>query len=134
MALLLGGCGLLLKTPYSAPEVSMPQGWSAASAPTAESLSTSLAGWSSGFGDPVLDRLVEQALLRNNDLAAATIRVRRAQLQAGLAADQMIPTLGATASTSHEKDIRHGGGTARLRVERVGQLRGRPVGKAFQSV
>ncbi|EGJ50340.1 RND efflux system, outer membrane lipoprotein, NodT family [Desulfocurvibacter africanus subsp. africanus str. Walvis Bay] len=113
MALLLGGCGPLLKTPYSAPEVSMPQGWSAASAPTAESLSTSLAGWSSGFGDPVLDRLVEQALLRNNDLAAATIRVRRAQLQAGLAADQMIPALGATASTSHEKDIRHGGGTAR---------------------
>lgn len=112
MAVLLAGCGPLLKTPYSSPEVSMPQDWRVASASSAVP-GASLANWTSGFHDPELDRLVELALQRNNDLAAAGIRVRQAQLQAGLAADELIPALGANASTSHEKDIRHGRSTTR---------------------
>jgi outer membrane protein TolC len=41
-------------------------------------------------------RLIDEALRKNNDLAAATIKVRRAQLQAGLAEDAFVPALGAS--------------------------------------
>ena len=46
--------------------------------------------WWRNFNDPELNRLVELALARNNDLAAAAIRLRRAQYQAGLAEDKLI--------------------------------------------
>src|SRR5690606_8801753 len=49
--------------------------------------------WWTAFGDPKLDQVVEQALAKNNDLAAAAIAVRRAQLQAGLASEQLKPQL-----------------------------------------
>ena len=79
-SLLLSGCASL-QTPYTAPVTQVPTQWQYASAATA----TNTDPWWTRFNDPVLDQLVEQALLRNNNLAAATIRVRQAQLQARLA-------------------------------------------------
>jgi len=60
--------------------------------------------WWTAFGDDRLDRVVDKALAKNNDLAAAAILVRRAQLQAGLAGDQLLPHASAdgSASTSRE--------------------------------
>ncbi len=54
--------------------------------------------WWTAFGDPNLDRLVEQVLAQNKDLAATAILVRRARLTARLAGDPLLPHLTAAAS------------------------------------
>jgi outer membrane protein TolC len=48
-------------------------------------------------------RLIDEALRKNNDLAAATIKVRRAQLQAGLAEDAFVPGPGRQLGSSASK-------------------------------
>ena len=47
--------------------------------------------WWTRFGDPAIERLVAAALARNQDLAAAALLVRRAQLQAGIADARRLP-------------------------------------------
>ncbi|WP_241911581.1 efflux transporter outer membrane subunit [Telmatospirillum siberiense] len=93
-------CGPLIETPYAPPEIAVPAQWSEADAipPTPPS------PWWRRFDDADLDLLIEEALARNNDLAAATIKVRKARLQAGLAADKLVPALSADASVAGSKD------------------------------
>lgn len=70
----LTGCAT--QTAYQRPDVQVPAGWQqAASAP---SESAPLSPWWKGLGDPVLSRLIDEALARNNNLAQAAIKVRRA--------------------------------------------------------
>ena len=57
------------------------------------------------MNDPVLDQLVADVLARNNNLAAATIRVRRAQLQAGLAEQALQPALAGSASMGTRRSL-----------------------------
>lgn len=58
--------------------------------------------WWKRFNDPALDVLVERALARNPDLAVSALRVRQAQLRAGLADSARLPrvngSVGASAS------------------------------------
>src|SRR5690606_35026976 len=88
-ALALAGCGAMMKTPYTAPEVAMPGQWQAPAVPAQQAMSAY--PWWHRFNDPALNALVGEALRTNNDLAAATIRVRRAQLIAGLAQSDQYP-------------------------------------------
>ena len=97
--LLLSGCGFLLESRYTAPDVALPAKWQTAS----ESSEPLIDRWWIEFNDPALDALVAAALVRNNDLAVATLKVRRAQLAAGLAANDFLPVLGATGSASREE-------------------------------
>lgn len=118
----LSGC---MSSTFETPSVQLPAAYphGTASAPDA-ALLASQGRWWTGFGDARLDQLVEDVLARNNDLAAATILVRRAQLQAGLAAAQLMPqfsgdanatrvqrddgtdrTYGASLSASYEVDL-----------------------------
>ncbi|PCE26902.1 RND transporter [Paraburkholderia acidicola] len=85
------------------PPVDMPAHWNSPVSSTAASAS---ALWWHSFGDPVLDGLIEDALKTNNDLAAAAIRVYRAQLQAGLSNTNLTPdvTLGANGNVSRSLD------------------------------
>ncbi|MGE4423129.1 MAG: efflux transporter outer membrane subunit [Pseudodesulfovibrio sp.] len=99
----LSGCGALLKTEFTPPQTTTPAQW--ASAPA----ETSPAQWPTDFGDPELARLVALALERNNDLAAAAIKVRKAQYQAGLAWEDMTPNLSASLGTDSEKSLKRGG-------------------------
>jgi len=62
------------------------------------------ARWWTVFGDPNLDRLVDQVLVQNHDLAAAAILVRRARLTARLAGDPLLPHLTADASGETRHD------------------------------
>jgi NodT family efflux transporter outer membrane factor (OMF) lipoprotein len=110
LALLLSGCASSLHTPYAAPATSVPTQWQYANGGT--NAVASLSPWWTGFNDPVLNQLVDQALARNNDLAAATIRVRRAQLQVGLAENQFGPTFSGNVSTGVSKSL-NGGGTGK---------------------
>lgn len=61
--------------------------------------------WWRNFNDPVLNGLVDAVLARNNDLAAAAIRVRRAQYQAGLTEDKLIPQLGGDANVTRNRNL-----------------------------
>jgi NodT family efflux transporter outer membrane factor (OMF) lipoprotein len=99
----LSGCGALLKTEFTPPETTTPAQWASAPVGTA-----SPADWPTDFGDPELARLVKLALERNNDLAAAAIKVRKAQYQAGLAWEDMTPDLSASLGTDSEKSLKRG--------------------------
>ncbi len=110
LSLLLTGCGALLRTEYQPPETTTPEQWTATGNATTDNVTTaSLADWPTDFGDPELTRLVELALKRNNDLAAAAIKVRKAQLQAGLAFDDLLPDLSATVKSDHSLNLAKGG-------------------------
>lgn len=102
LALALSGCGTLVKTPYSAPVVDAPARWQ-----HAPSLSVALTDspWWKSFGDAQLDALIERVLANNNDLAAAGIVVRKAWLQAGLAADKQNPALSASVGASRSREL-----------------------------
>ncbi|WP_179402871.1 efflux transporter outer membrane subunit [Burkholderia guangdongensis] len=103
-AALLAGCANTRVQPP--PTVNMPAHWTVhdAAGDAARTPPSALFGlfdrpetalaptlWWRDFGDPVLDRLIADALIANNDLAAAAIRVYRAQLQAGLVATNLTP-------------------------------------------
>jgi NodT family efflux transporter outer membrane factor (OMF) lipoprotein len=66
----------------------------------------SAGSWWTVFGDERLDRLVDQVLARNNDLAAAAILVRKAQIEAGIAADALNPQASGDASASISQTAR----------------------------
>ena len=97
LALLLGGCAA---TPYETPKVPMPAAFAHAGESTS---STAVAtNWWMQFNDPGLNSLVSTVLEKNNDLAAAALRVQQAQLQAKLTRLDQFPDIsgGLGASTS----------------------------------
>jgi NodT family efflux transporter outer membrane factor (OMF) lipoprotein len=110
--LLLAGCTAPLRSTYQTPAVTLPGNWHHGSAAIDRQL---LDHWWQRFDDPTLDRLIEEVLDRNNDLAAATILVRRAQLQAELAGSARLPSLSAQGNGaishglggSEQKEIRN---------------------------
>ncbi len=95
IATALGGCASF-NGPYQSPSVNLPAEYRYAITGTAVA---SRDAWWKNFNDPKLNRLIESALVRNNNLAAATIRVRRAQLQAGLADNNLMPQFSGSANT-----------------------------------
>jgi len=62
--------------------------------------------WWKAFQDPVLDQLIDRALRTNNDLAAATLRVRKARLEAGLVDTSLTPTVSAGATSEAARDLK----------------------------
>ncbi len=96
----LAGCGP--STPYERPEMTIPAQWSQPVSPPERK---EISDWWTAFRDPALNQLIDEALQKNSDLAIAAIRVRRAQLQAGLAEDKMRPQLGAQASAELNRQL-----------------------------
>ncbi|WP_332688029.1 TolC family protein [Devosia sp.] len=91
-AMALAGCSSLT-TPYVRPALPNAPAWqdsAAISAPVAA------AQWWRSFGDSKLDQLVVAVLQNNNDILAATLRVRKALLQADLAGAAKTPVLSGT--------------------------------------
>ena len=87
--LLSSGCSLLPRSELKAPQVSLPQQWQSRTVTSTEVANREQ--WWKNFNDPLLDELIDKALRTNNDLAAATIKVRRAQLQSGLTDTNLTP-------------------------------------------
>ena len=104
--LMLGACaGPRPKIPMSA-SVTPPQAWRA---------DTSRAGdvsasWWQAFGDPVLTRVVDAALINNIDIALAASRVTEARGQFHLAKARTLPDVVAGAGGGRERDINPGFG------------------------
>lgn len=107
MAIALGGCGSLIETPYQQPAVQVPADWQQ----QAERQAGAQADWWKAFGDNQLDRLVELALEKNNDLGTALLNIRRARLQAGLAREAQWPQPSAGFDAGRSRDLGGGGST-----------------------
>jgi NodT family efflux transporter outer membrane factor (OMF) lipoprotein len=103
LALGLAGCSAHLHTPYTTPEVQLPPSWASESAGAAMVRDQ----WWKTFNDPELNRLIEEVLRRNNDLAAAAIVVRKALLQAELADSSRLPGVAVEGSASHSHDLQN---------------------------
>ena len=99
LAVVLSACAA---TPYETPKVPMPAQFAHAGEGT--SAATVATNWWMQFNDPGLNGLVSAVLAKNNDLAAAALRVQQAQLQAKLTRLDQFPNLsgglGATTSSS----------------------------------
>lgn len=108
-AALLAACAS--PTAYRTPDVAVPSQWQQGAALSAlpAGVSQMVADrWWERFGDPQLTRLVDEALKRNNNLAVAAIQVRRAQLQAGLAASAQLPSVSVGANSSASRLLDNG--------------------------
>jgi multidrug efflux system outer membrane protein len=101
VALLLSAC--TMGPDYKRPEVSLPQDLGLAQSPNPAAQK-----WWALFGDPVLDRLVDEALAKNRDLAAAAERIEQARAQAGIARSAQFPVAGVEATRSRDRSSQLG--------------------------
>ncbi len=103
-ALMLSGCSdLLPRSQYIRPAASLPSQWQEATV-TGTTVAASEKWWQD-FNDPTLNELIELALKANNNLAAATVRVRRAQLSAKLTDTNQTPSVSVGANSSLRRDL-----------------------------
>lgn len=105
MIVVLGGCiSLLPRSRYTRPEVAIPGEWHE----TASTGTSVAAGekWWQDYKDPGLNGLIEKALTSNNDLAAATIRVKRARLSARLTDTNLTPSVSAGVTSTLTRDLK----------------------------
>ncbi|HCJ7330847.1 TPA: efflux transporter outer membrane subunit [Citrobacter freundii] len=97
-SMLLSGCASLTRTPYMPPNPPMPARYEHARAE--DTIAARQSQWWREFNDPGLNAVVDLAVARNPDLAAAAIRVRRATLQARRAGVALLPVPSGGGSTS----------------------------------
>jgi outer membrane protein TolC len=120
LALLMSGC-TTLGPDYHAPRVDVPSQWHEASKVSAVHDATQQAAlrtWWRAFHDPVLDRLVDTALARNQDLAIARTRLtqaraERVQVAAGLGPNVSVGGMGQALRSSERLDWPPGIGESR---------------------
>lgn len=110
-------------TPYHTPDIKVPNQYNGASISGGNqsiNSSTDYAAsnvaddaWWTAFGDSEFNALVERLFERNPDLAVATLRVRRAQLAAGISQDARYPHLGSQAGASTGRNLKTGDSTGK---------------------
>lgn len=98
IALCLSGCALT-PLPADPPAPPLPADWQHATAATGDAVT---AQWWRSFDSAELDALVEDALVRNQDLVAAVARTRQAQALATIAGADLLPALGAGIDAGRE--------------------------------
>src|SRR5690606_39188235 len=101
-AAMLAGC--TVGPDYARPTMELPGAWSPApetvTAAGAAEVSTVRADWWTSFGDPVLSRMVEQALAANDDIMLAAARVSEARAILRFTEADRLPQLDAEASAA----------------------------------
>lgn len=98
VAFALAGCATVPQESSSALPFAVPPGWSGDSSMAAPAGATSLAQWWQRFDDPLLSRLVEEALRANTDVASAEAAVRQARALRDVAAAALLPFVSGSAS------------------------------------
>ena len=93
VSLLVAGCAV--QPDYRRPEMDLPQAWKEAAPRPAPS-----EAWWRVYGDPALERLVEEALAQNTDVLVAAARVDEARALLGEARAGLRPEVGANASAA----------------------------------
>lgn len=112
--LTLAGCAPV-GPDYAPPESSAPPAWHTEirQGLSAESVETrQLARWWSTLEDPVLNRLIEQAVINNLDLKQALARVREARARLGISEAGLFPALDAGGSAGRSKSSENSGSGA----------------------
>ncbi len=100
--LALGGC-MSLGPDYQRPSVEAPAQWPGAGADEAVS-----ATWWMSYNDPVLERMIDEALLRNLDLRQAIARVDEARAVLGIVRADQYPGVSANAGASRNRMSQEG--------------------------
>lgn len=90
LALALAGC--TVGPDYKQPEMELPTAWSAAPS-GAQAADRAGERWWSLYRDPVLDKLMDEALAHNADLQVALARVQEARALAGIADAERYPSV-----------------------------------------
>ncbi len=98
----LVGC-TSLSTEYMRPDLPAGPTWPASAA--AGETKVSADQWWLAFKDPDLTRLIGDVVARNNDIFAATVRARRARLQANLATNALFPKLNGSLNSSRSRPL-----------------------------
>jgi len=98
LATLLAGCAV--GPDYQRPAVDLPAGWQSA---PGQGISAQGERWWTLYADPVLDRLIEDALANNQDLALAAARVDEARAVLRIADAQFVPSVDATAQADRSR-------------------------------
>jgi NodT family efflux transporter outer membrane factor (OMF) lipoprotein len=105
-SLVLGGCsGLLPRSQYTRPDAALPQQWQEPSV-TGRAVANAEQWWRD-FNDPTLSELIDRALKTNDNLAAAAIKVRRAQLNASLTDTNLTPSVSVTVNSNISHDLKN---------------------------
>ena len=93
----LSACGSLAPVaPYSRPALQLPSADTTAG-------NADLRSWWTGFNDPVLNALLDEAQRNNQDLALATARVIESQASTAQSHANLFPTVDLTANTARRK-------------------------------
>ena len=93
----LSGC-MTVGPDYSRPQVDTPDQWPGATATEAVSST-----WWKAYGDPVLDQMVDEALVHNLDLRRAIARVDEARAALGITRADEYPGVSAKAGASRNR-------------------------------
>ena len=110
-AALLAGCA---NTAYERPALNVPAQWpslpaASRSAANASALAqTSASNWWLALDDAQLTALIDLALEKNNNLAAAAYKVRNAQLAAGNAMGKRLPSASGNLSSNASRSLKDG--------------------------
>ena len=99
LAALLAGCAGL-NPDYTRPAVDLPQAWRDA---PAEGVRAQEAPWWKVYGDPVLDRLIEEALANNASVMLALARVDEARAALGATSAEQLPYVTASANRNRTR-------------------------------
>ena len=102
VALLLAGC-TTVGPDYKQPEVSVPERFLEAAPGQSKASDAELAGWWRLFGDPLLDRLIQQSLAQNLDVQSAAARIREARAQERVAGAGALPQVDAEGSVTRQR-------------------------------
>jgi NodT family efflux transporter outer membrane factor (OMF) lipoprotein len=111
VTLALGGCSL--GPAYHRPSIPAPAVWNTPKAPVMPQGWPSTQWWS-GFHSPELTRLMRTGRSSNDDLAAAIARVRQADAQVRINSAPLLPSLGANASGSRQRELSPATGSTQL--------------------
>ncbi|MBS1159445.1 MAG: efflux system, outer rane lipoprotein, NodT [Proteobacteria bacterium] len=103
--LVLNGCSLLpmVGPDYQLPSFSLPAFWSTTPTTAATAPASELASWWRQLDDPLLDRLIDEALAGSVDLKLAQSRLQQARASREQAVSGLFPALTASAGASRNK-------------------------------
>jgi multidrug efflux system outer membrane protein len=115
MVLALGGC-INLAPKYQRPAAELPSDWSA---PAGQSAATLGAQWWKIYGDAQLDRMVDEALAHNANLAVAVARVDEARAIFGETRSGQFPAVDASYGRERTRSSLRSGTPLPAGVERI---------------
>ncbi|MBY7806594.1 efflux transporter outer membrane subunit [Vibrio fluvialis] len=101
--LLATGCVARSELPEQ--NVTVPEQWQTGQT---QSETQAISQWWTSFGDPQLNQWVEKVLATNSDLAIATLTLKQARLEAGLATSDTYPDVSASVSGERSKPLDDG--------------------------